>query len=172
MIQPDQAAFLLKMYTNEIEMEMATTRKVLAAVPADKGDYSPDPVSRKALDLAWHIAASEVWFLDSLAAGQFGPEGAMPETIKSSADVVAYYNSSFGPALAKVKALSGEQLAKPLDFFGAFNLPGIMYLSFLVRHSVHHRGQLAAYLRPMGGKVPSIYGGSADEPWQAESAGA
>jgi uncharacterized damage-inducible protein DinB len=27
---------------------------------------------------------------------------------------------------------------------------------------VHHRGQLSTYLRPMGGKVPAIYGPSAD----------
>ena len=31
----------------------------------------------------------------------------------------------------------------------------------------HHRGQLAAYLRAMGSAVPAIYGGSADEPFQA-----
>ena len=29
---------------------------------------------------------------------------------------------------------------------------------------VHHRGQLSTYIRPMGGKVPSIYGPSADDP--------
>lgn len=40
------------------------------------------------------------------------------------------------------------------------------YLLFALVHMVHHRGQLASYLRPMGGKVPSIYGGSYDEPWQ------
>jgi uncharacterized damage-inducible protein DinB len=27
---------------------------------------------------------------------------------------------------------------------------------------IHHRGQLSVYIRPMGGKVPSIYGPSAD----------
>jgi uncharacterized damage-inducible protein DinB len=27
---------------------------------------------------------------------------------------------------------------------------------------IHHRGQLTTYLRPMGSKVPSIYGKSAD----------
>jgi uncharacterized damage-inducible protein DinB len=32
----------------------------------------------------------------------------------------------------------------------------------MLRHSAHHRGQLSAYLRAMGGKVPSIYGPSAD----------
>ena len=31
---------------------------------------------------------------------------------------------------------------------------------------VHHRGQLSTYIRPMGGKVPSIYGPSADEAGQ------
>jgi uncharacterized damage-inducible protein DinB len=32
----------------------------------------------------------------------------------------------------------------------------------MLKHSIHHRGQLSAYLRPMGGKVPSIYGPSGD----------
>jgi uncharacterized damage-inducible protein DinB len=33
---------------------------------------------------------------------------------------------------------------------------------------VHHRGQLSSYIRPMGGKVPSIYGPSADEAAQTQ----
>jgi len=53
-----------------------------------------------------------------------------------------------------------------------FRLPAAMYLGFELNHTVHHRGQLSAYLRPMGAKVPDIYGGSADEPFQAPSAGA
>jgi uncharacterized damage-inducible protein DinB len=40
------------------------------------------------------------------------------------------------------------------------------YLILVNNHSIHHRGQLATYLRPMGSMVPSIYGGSADEPWE------
>ena len=45
--------------------------------------------------------------------------------------------------------------------------PNVTYLGFANNHGIHHRGQLAAYLRAMGSKVPSIYGGSADEPFQA-----
>jgi uncharacterized damage-inducible protein DinB len=60
--------------------------------------------------------------------------------------------------------MTAEQLATPVDFLGVFNLPAVFYLGFVNNHSIHHRGQLAAYLRPMGSKVPSIYGGSADEP--------
>jgi len=47
-----------------------------------------------------------------------------------------------------------------------FQWPNVSYLGFANNHSVHHRGQLASYLRAMGSKVPAIYGGSADEPFQ------
>ena len=38
-------------------------------------------------------------------------------------------------------------------------------LTMLLDH-VHHRGQFTIYSRIAGGKVPQIYGPSADEPWQ------
>jgi uncharacterized damage-inducible protein DinB len=62
--------------------------------------------------------------------------------------------------------MSPETAAQVTDFYGVMQMPAIKYMNFLIKHSVHHRGQLSAYLRPMGGKVPSIYGGSADEPMQ------
>jgi len=62
--------------------------------------------------------------------------------------------------------LSPEQLLTPVQFF-TFNFPAAFYLAFLNNHSIHHRGELATYLRPMGSKVPAIYGGSFDEPFQA-----
>ena len=43
---------------------------------------------------------------------------------------------------------------------------GKSYLGFILHHTVHHRGQLSMYLRPMGAKVPSIYG----ESWDAAEA--
>jgi uncharacterized damage-inducible protein DinB len=45
--------------------------------------------------------------------------------------------------------------------------PSVTYLGFANNHSIHHRGQLASYLRACGSKVPAIYGGSADEPFSA-----
>ena len=38
----------------------------------------------------------------------------------------------------------------------------MMWMNLL--DAIHHRGQLSVYLRPMGGKVPSIYGPSGDDP--------
>ena len=148
-------------------MESKITRKVIAAVPVDKGSYSPAEKSMTALDLAWHIASADIWFFNSIADGAFpSDDSKRPENIKTSADVLAWYDANFGPALEKVRGISGEAAAKSLDFFGMFQLPAVAYMQFNVKHTCHHRGQLSAYLRPMGAKVPSIYGGSADEPME------
>ena len=71
------------------------------------------------------------------------------------------------PGLAeKVKALPPEKLVQQVSFFGMFNNSAATYLDFMNNHTIHHRGQLAAYIRAAGGKVPNIYGGSFDEPMQ------
>jgi uncharacterized damage-inducible protein DinB len=49
-----------------------------------------------------------------------------------------------------------------VDFRGMFQMPAVGFLQLATSHSIHHRGQLSVYLRPMGAKVPSIYGESYD----------
>ncbi len=170
-MSPDQAKMALQSYCEDAEREAATTRKVLAAVPDDQGSYTPHPTSMTAIDLAFHIAASEVWFLNGVANGSFPmEESKRPAEIAKPSDVVAFYDANLGAAMARAKATSGEDAAKIVDFFGAFQLPNFYYVNFMLKHSIHHRGQLSAYLRPMGAKVPSIYGGSADEPFEMAAA--
>ena len=164
-MQPEQATFLLNFLLPQIEREHQLTKKVIEAVPAGKEGYQPDPRSMTGFDLAWHIASTESMFMDSVAAGEFRFGGGQrPENIRSSADVAAWYNEHFPKSLDRVRKLSVDQLLKPIDFRGVFNFPAVVYLELMQNHSIHHRGQLSAYLRPMGAKVPSIYGGSADEP--------
>ena len=148
-----------------LDMEHQTTKRVIEAVPLDKGDYRPDPVSKTALELAWHIANTDVQFLDGIADLKFNME--TPEhKPQTSAEVVAWYDQNVQRGVARIAAMSAEQLLTPVELFGVFNLPAALYLGFLNNHSIHHRGELATYLRPMGSKCPSIYGGSYDEPFQ------
>jgi uncharacterized damage-inducible protein DinB len=169
-MNPEQAKGLSEFLLAAIEQESATTRKIIAAVPADKADYRPHPTNKSALELAVHIPTSEVWFLNGIAAGKFPMEEG--PSFNTPAEALAWYDREFPAAVAKVRAMSGDQLAAVVDFFG-MKFPNVMYLNFCQVHSIHHRGQLSAYLRPMGAKVPSIYGGSADEPFQmTEGAGA
>jgi uncharacterized damage-inducible protein DinB len=161
---PEIATTLMNHFAADAEREAATTRRVLAAVPAETCDYKPSDKCMSGIDLAWHIASAEVFFLDGVVKGAFEPGGGKrPENVKTPAQVVEWYDANIGAALEKVKGLSGDHLAKSVDFFGMFNSPAVLYLNLCIKHSVHHRGQLSAYLRPMGAKVPSIYGPSADE---------
>ena len=161
----DQATFLLNFLLPQVEEEATTTGRVLAAV--SNNNYKPDANSRSSYDLAWHIASSDVWFLNSIADGTFPMEEAKPPaTLKTGKDIAAWYGVELPKGVARVRAMAADALAKELNFFGMFNLPAVAYLQFLLKHSVHHRGQLASYLRASGSKVPNIYGGSYDEPLQ------
>ena len=154
-------AYLLEGFKNEAEI----TKKVIAAVPDAKSDFRHDPKARTAKELAWHIANTDIQFLDGIADLKFNMES--PEhKPQTSADVVAWYDENVKRGVARVEAMTAEQLLTPVNFFGVFNMPSVYYLGFLNNHSIHHRGELATYLRPMGSKVPSIYGGSYDEPFQ------
>jgi uncharacterized damage-inducible protein DinB len=162
-IQPEQAAFLLQLALPAAKNEHRTTRSVIEAIPPDKGDYRPDPISKSAMELAWHIVAAEHRFYSGIVAGQFDfTPNHRPETVRIPADIGQWYGSSFSKNFEELSALQGDQLSKPIDFRGMFQLPAVAYFEFSLRHSIHHRGQLSAYLRAMGGKVPAIYGESYD----------
>ena len=163
-MQPDQATFLLQeVFLPNLNNEHRLTMKVIEAIPIDKGGYRPDENSRTALELAWHIAATEMRFLNAVAAGAFDfTPMPRPESIQNSADLLGWYADNFASHLDAVTKLSNEQLVKIVDFRGMFQLPAVMFLNFVLHHTVHHRGQLSMYLRPMGAKVPAIYGESYD----------
>jgi uncharacterized damage-inducible protein DinB len=55
-----------------------------------------------------------------------------------------------------------DELLRPVQFFRGTR-PAVYWLTVMNNHSVHHRGQLAAYLRAAGSKVPALFGRSADE---------
>ena len=161
---PDFAAGLCAMMLDGIQREAECTKRVIAAVPDDKSDYRPDPNARTARELAWHLANTDIQFLDGIAELNFKMEN--PEhKPQTSSEIVQWYDENVKRGIARIAAMTPEQLITPIEFFGVFNLPAVAYLGFLNNHSIHHRGELATYLRPMGSKVPSIYGGSYDEPF-------
>ena len=170
----ENAKFLAEHYARLMEGELPATLKVLAAVKDDNRDYKPDDKSRTAWELATHIATGDVWFLDSIINGAFvyDPEAAKQAEaqFKTVNDVVEFYKKTFPAKLQALRNMSPAAMTKEVDFFGMFKAPAVTLLGFANNHGIHHRGQLAAYLRALGSKVPAIYGGSADEPFQAAAA--
>lgn len=165
-MSPEEASTLANHLLSRMQHESAITAGVIAALPPDKSNYRIHPKARTALELAWHIISLEMWFLDSIFQGEFyaASSSVVPEEIKTGADAAAWYTQQFETNFKKVSKLSGDYLAQPMSFLRKFDYPGVIYLQMALSHTVHHRGQFAAYLRAMGAKVPAIYGGSLDEP--------
>jgi uncharacterized damage-inducible protein DinB len=163
-LESNQARFLLDdIYLPGIKNEQRITKSIIEAIPPDKGDYRPDQICKTALELAWHIIAAEMRFMEAVPAGEFDLSArSRPNSITSSSDLAGWYDENFEPRFRELTKLSDEQLLKIVDFRGLFQLPAVMYLNFMLHHSIHHRGQLSMYLRPVGAKVPSIYGESYD----------
>ncbi len=162
----DQAKFLAEQMLGGMRQEMATTCKVLAAVNREKGDYRPDGKSRTAWQIATHIATADPWFLNSALDGKFvfdpAAAAAAEATITTVPELVAFYEKNFGAALDRAAVASPDDLTRIVDFFGMMQMPAVSYFAMTNNHSIHHRGQLSAYLRAMGSKVPDIYGPSGD----------
>ena len=164
-MSPAEAKIVAKVLLDGIEQEYQNTRKVIAAVPETQLNFKLGDKGRTTRELTWHLIASEAWFADGVASGDFSkPEITMPANA-TVADMVAFYEKEVPAGIAKAKALPGEKLAEIVDFFGVMKVPNVNLIGFWNNHTIHHRGQLAAYLRAMNAHVPSIYGGSADEPF-------
>ena len=148
----------------DFENEMQTTLRIIGAVPNGRLDYRPDSKSKTALGLVRHITLEDEWLLNCIADGEFTPPPDDSDAcgIMNPADAVARYKERVPAALNRVRALPGDKLTKVIDLLGMIQAPGINFVAMAAKHSVHHRGQLSTYLRPMGGKVPGIYGPSAD----------
>lgn len=165
-MSPAEAKVIANMFMEGIEREYETTKKVVAAIPQNQLDFKLGEKGRTMRELAWHLIASEAWFGNGIASGDFSQtEPPLPPNA-TVADLTAFYTKEVPAGMAKVKQLSGDNLAQIINFFGVMQVPNVMLIGFWNNHSIHHRGQLAAYLRAVNARVPSIYGGSADEPFQ------
>jgi uncharacterized damage-inducible protein DinB len=159
----DNATFLLHgLYLPALKNESQVTKKVIEAVPTDKAEYRPDAVSKTAMELVRHIAAADVRFVDTVINGKFETGALLPAELKTPAEIAAWYEGAYNERLDALSKLTSEQLIKIVDFRGMFQRPAVTFLIFGVHHTIHHRGQLSAYLRSMGAKVPAIYGESFD----------
>jgi uncharacterized damage-inducible protein DinB len=171
-LEPEQALFLRDTMLRALRAELPVTQRVIEAIPHDKGDFRMDAIGKSALDLAWHIVGAEHKFLDLITTGVFDATPApRPPDLGTSTYLSRWYADTAAQDHARVAAAPVEALIKVVDFRGRFQLPAVAFLQIGLNHSIHHRGQLSMYLRPMGAKVPAIYGESYDSA-QARQAGA
>ncbi|MEO5618723.1 MAG: DinB family protein [Candidatus Eisenbacteria bacterium] len=152
----DEKTLFTKFWTNESK----TTQKVLSRIP-EGSDYRPDPKSRTAREIAWQVVCEEKMIIEALESGK--AEWAPPPLPATMKEVVDAYEKLSVAMPERWNALPAARWEGELEFFGSQRPASPMAWSFLF-DIVHHRGQITTYLRPMGSKVPQIYGPSGDEP--------
>ncbi len=148
--------------------EYQLTTKVFKAFPEGKLDFRPHELSRTAKELAWTIIAEEGVFVDGAITGKFDFShiGPPPATMK---DILNAFEKKHADDVRKVKDMSDADLSKKVKIMVGRNtfadVRSIDTIWAVIMDGIHHRGQFSVYLRMAGGKVPSIYGPSHDEPW-------
>jgi uncharacterized damage-inducible protein DinB len=147
------------------DKEAAATRKVISRVPQSHVDYKPDPKARTARELAWMIVYEEVALGDGLPKGTLNWTDAPPPATME--EIVQVYDREHARITAALKEMDAGRWEAQVPFLygGQEVMKETAYemaWGFML-DQIHHRGQLSTYLRPMGAKVPAIYGPSADE---------
>ncbi len=145
--------------------EKPTFIRVLKAVPADQAAYRPHPRSTSAGDLVWLLASELGDACELVERGEVNYVARSAPTVPES---VAAYERNVEDLEKRVATLDDERWESKARFLVDAKVAwetslGNMLFGFLF-DAIHHRGQLSSYLRPMGAKVPSIYGPSGDDP--------
>jgi uncharacterized damage-inducible protein DinB len=147
------------------EQEQAAFGKVLRALPGEQLAYRPHERSTAAGDLAWQLALEQRGMADFLEKGEMTWNTApRPATLD---EIVAAWDAATNDVRERLKGLDDAKCAADCKFIMGESAVwsdtlGNMLWGFLF-DMIHHRGQLSTYIRPMGGKVPAIYGPSADD---------
>jgi len=155
-------------YLQTWEREFQTTVKVLKAYPGDKLDFKPHERSRSARELAW-VFVGEQAVVDMIVKGQVDFSKEMPKPPATMQEILGAFEKMHKENVGKVKNLSEADYNGLIKFplgpkqMGDLRRADILWMPLM--DQVHHRGQFSVYLRMAGGKVPSIYGPTADEPW-------
>ena len=155
-------------FIDALNKEHETTRRVVDAYPADQADLKPHPRSNSALQLVWTFAIEEALILAALN-DQLKLGGGFPPAPATWGEAVAAFKKNHADVTAALANAPDSAFQGTVRFFTApktmGDIPKTQFFWFILCDQIHHRGQLSVYLRLAGGKVPSIYGPSADEPW-------
>ena len=154
----------------EFRAEVATTKRVLERIPAEKLTWKPHLKSLSLGQLGWHVATipggiSRIAQQSSfdVAQGNF-----VPPQPGGKAEILQAFEQSCRGAEAFLQGLTDRQAIESWRLLNkgaeVFVKPRISVIrTIMLNHWYHHRGQLSVYLRLLDVPVPIIYGRSADE---------
>lgn len=151
----------------ELDIEMATTRRVLERIPTEKGKWKPHPKSFSLGHLSQLVAMMPGWLTTTVREKEQNLGGASPYTYEKTEDLLKLFDKNVKESRKAIGAAKDSDFMVPWSLKHGdhviFTLPRIAVVRQTINHLVHHRGQLTVYMRLIDVPVPSIYGPTADE---------
>jgi uncharacterized damage-inducible protein DinB len=158
-------------FLSAFKPEIQTTLKVLRAYPAGKESLQPSAKGKNARDLAFVFVAEMGMGMTALTTGfDWSKPPASPKSPEKMADIISALEDAQEKFVEVVNSYSDERLLTetvkfPVGPGKMGDMTKMQFLWMLYCDQIHHRGQFSVYLRMADGKLPSIYGPTADEPW-------
>jgi len=155
------------MFVHQMEREFATTMKILKQLPPEKAEFTPTKEKTKSAKGLAEMFVGELGVINGTVNGKI--EFNKPPSFLTYDEVLKAYEKTFKDLVPRVKAMPesdwNSNITLPVgpQKMGDVRRGDVCWL--MLNDSIHHRGQFSIYLRLVGAKVPSIYGPSADEPW-------
>jgi uncharacterized damage-inducible protein DinB len=155
-------------FTERRKAESGLFQRVLEALPKDQFDYRPHERSQSARELVWTLAGETRACCDLIDTGRIDWRHQPPSG--DATQLLSAFQRGYTDLSERAAALDDKGWQRKVQFLveGKMMQEPLLgqFLWYLFFDAIHHRGQLSTYIRPMGGKVPSIYGPSGDDPGQ------
>ena len=143
--------------------EIATTLKAMRAFPEDKLEFTPHERSRNA-KRTMSTFVFEMYLIEFYVFGEKLDRSVYqtysPPDLKS---LIADFEKESSRVVSMLEKSSDGEMNTSFEFAGKKYISD-EFVMMIIHDQIHHRGQLCVYIRLAGGKVPSVYGPSADDP--------
>ena len=140
------------------------TRRVVAAIPPDRLDWTYQPGKFTCADIVRHLAAIERWMYAENVQGKpslYAGHG--PEIAAGHSDTTAFLEAMHADAMRIFAALTPEDLERKCVTPAGTPITTWKWLRTMVEHEIHHRGQLYVYLAMMDIEGPPLFGLTSEE---------
>ena len=149
------------------QREAHTTHSVLRAYPREKSELKPAEKLKNARELGWMLVLNQ-WVIRPVLAADLKP-GMAPRAPATWDEVLGEFEKAHRDAVQALEDAPDAALGRTMPIPTGPGQMGEMKVGealwFFLHDSIHHRGQFSVYLRLADGRVPSIYGPTADVPW-------
>ena len=149
---------LLKIF----KKEFATTLKVIKSFPEDKLDFAPHERSQNAKRLMFTFIFEMFLFEMYVFGKEFDSSVFQTYSPDSLETIIADFERESSEVIARLENIDEVTLGKSIEFAGK-KFVADEFMLMMLFDQIHHRGQMSVYIRMAGGKVPSVYGPSADD---------